>query len=276
MDHYRELKYRLFQRMAGDDLCLVHEDECDEIKAAGRGRGEWRSFGTAPGADYRFVGGWVERIGHPRLDIRGTYFDNPVVGPAAAAAIAAVEYAGVEPVQAAHLLASFHPLPHRLQTVHTSGGVRFIDDSKATSLTAMMAGIRMARGPVRLIAGGTAKETDFTIATDLLADRTARVYLVGRDSAAMYAAWHGPVDCVQAGTLERAMRLAVADAVDGDQVLLSPGCASFDQFANYAERGNRFTQLARSLCRPVPPQESDAKAMDNTTASVTIRNPVFT
>jgi UDP-N-acetylmuramoylalanine--D-glutamate ligase len=170
------------------------------------------------------------------------------LGAAAAAGVAALRHVGVDDARIENGLAAFVPLAHRLQTVAVSRqGVRYVDDSKATSLAATAAALRMAQGPVRLIAGGLLKEKDLDGVKELLTQTTKKVYLIGQCAEQMFQAWSASVPCQVCGTLERAVEAARRDALPGDVVLLSPGTASFDQFTSYRERGERFTERVRAV-----------------------------
>ena len=120
-----------------------------------------------------------------------------------------------------------------------------MDDSKATNLASLVAGVRMQPGRVRLIAGGRPKERDWSAATDVLQEKAAAVYLIGEAAEAMRGAWKDVVSCEICGDLERAVEVAREAAREGETVLLAPGCTSFDQFASYGERGKRFEVCVR-------------------------------
>jgi UDP-N-acetylmuramoylalanine--D-glutamate ligase len=173
----------------------------------------------------------------------GSYFDNEVLAVNGAAAVWLMRAAGLADAAVAAAFASFEPLPHRMQTVCERGGVRYIDDSKATSLAALAAGTRMAGRPVRLIAGGLGKGDDAFSSIRYLQSTTKKVYLIGRCANQLYDAWHSAVPCEMCGTLEAAVAAASRDARPGEAVLLSPGAASFDQFKNFGARGDRFAAL---------------------------------
>jgi UDP-N-acetylmuramoylalanine--D-glutamate ligase len=135
-----------------------------------------------------------------------------------------------------------------MQTVAVSRqGVRYINDSKATTLAATAAALRMARGRVRLIAGGLLKEKELDGVKELLTQTVEKVYLIGRCAEQMFQAWSASVPCEECGTLERAVDAAQREALPGEIVLLSPGTASFDQFTSYRERGERFTERVRAV-----------------------------
>ena len=188
--------------------------------------------------------------------IAGSYFDNPVLLPNGAAAVRLLRAAGLADAAIAAGFAAFVPLPHRMAFVCTSDGVRFIDDSKATSIAALCAGVAMASGSgasgegptgpsCRLIAGGQAKGDNPKNAISLLQSGVKKVYLIGHCAQQFSEAWSGTVPCEMCGTLENAVAAAKRDAVSGETVLLSPGTASFDQFKSYAERGDAFAALAK-------------------------------
>jgi UDP-N-acetylmuramoylalanine--D-glutamate ligase len=105
----------------------------------------------------------------------------------------------------------------------------------------------MCSGKVHLIAGGRPKESDFSLAKDLLAQRVSHLYLIGEASGAMQAAWGDAVRCDSCGTLENAVIAAQKQAKPGETVLLSPACTSFDQFRDFNERGDCFAAAVRRL-----------------------------
>jgi UDP-N-acetylmuramoylalanine--D-glutamate ligase len=139
-------------------------------------------------------------------------------------------------------LSSFHGLPHRLALVHQADGVRWFDDSKATTPEATLLAVASfpERARLHLIAGGRSKGADLG-PVSRLALELAGLYAIGETARSVAA--DGGQDC---GTLDEAVRRIRAALRPGDVVLLSPGCASWDQFENYEHRGRRFAALARS------------------------------
>ena len=180
-----------------------------------------------------------------------TYFDNPVLSRNALAATQLLWAAGVDDKTIRRAFLAFEPLPHRMQTVADKDGVRYVDDSKATSIAALVAGVEMVPKPrvlsssrnVLLIAGGLPKGDDPKIALPVLTKRVKKVYLIGQCAEKFRSAWSGAVDCEVCGTMEKAVGAAKRDAEKGDTVLLSPGTASFDQFKSFGERGEVFARL---------------------------------
>ena len=174
-----------------------------------------------------------------------SYFDNPILLSNGVAAAELMRVAGLTDAQIAEGFATFVALPHRMNLICERDGVRYVDDSKATSLAALEAGVIMAGAPVRLIAGGLPKGDDPNSVVSTLTKRVRKVYLIGQCAEVFAEAWKSSVDCVICGTMERAVKAAARDAEKGETVLLSPGTASFDQFKSYGERGDVFAQLVK-------------------------------
>ena len=143
-------------------------------------------------------------------------------------------------------LARYRALPHRMTPIAEAGGVLFIDDSKGTTVTATQAALDGAGRPVVLIAGGDGKGQSF-VPLRTSVDRACRaVLLIGRDAPQIARALMGTNARVESvGTLDAAVARAVELALPGDVVLLSPACASLDQFRDYIERGTRFEALVK-------------------------------
>ena len=187
---------------------------------------------------------------------RGSYFDNPVLAANGAMAVWLLDAAGVPENVIREAFARFEPLAHRMNNLGVFGGVRAIDDSKATSLAALQAGVIMATSDsadksapsakkIRLIAGGLPKGDDPASVVPLLTERVKKVYLIGKSAEAFSNAWKPAVDCEICGDMERAVGKAMREAECGETVLLSPGTASFDQFKSFGERGDVFAALIK-------------------------------
>lgn len=177
--------------------------------------------------------------------LAGSYFDNDILRTNGARAIALMRVAGLADETIRQAFATFAPLPHRMNLVGTFGGVRCIDDSKATSLAALAAGVTMAGAGIRLIAGGLPKGDDPNSVCELLTNRVKKVYLIGQCAEAFAVAWKSVVDCEICGTMDKAVQTAMREAANGETLLLSPGTASFDQFKSFGERGDVFAGLVK-------------------------------
>lgn len=253
MDAYAAVKARMFNRMTRNDSGIVLEENLSLIKKLSNGGNKWLSFGLTDKADYQYRDGKVcfktpGRAGKS-VDFRGTTFANEVLGLMTAAAVAALRVCGVGSRVIERAARQYKPLPHRMQTVVCKRGVTFINDSKATNLAALAAGVRMCSGPVRLIAGGLLKENKLNFIKKTLVKQVVGAYLIGEASKMMGKAWGDGVCCFQCGNIRTAMRCAWRDSRPGDFVLLSPGCASFDQFEDFEDRGKQFIRIAKLLTK---------------------------
>ena len=250
LEAYRDMKLRLFANMRESDTAILPYEFFQGLEKPERffpnpgkkGSMGRKTFGAEPGADFCFSSGKVGDV-----DLTGTRFDNPVLGLAGSAVAAVCSACGVPARAMEEAARDFIPLPHRTALVAEIDGVRYVDDSKATNLAAMCAAVEMCPGKVHLIAGGRAKEHDFSLAKDLLAQRVSRLYLIGEASGAMQAAWGDAVRCDSCGTLQAAVTAARKQAKPGETVLLSPACTSFDQFRDFNERGECFSAAVRGL-----------------------------
>ncbi len=167
----------------------------------------------------------------------------------AAAAAAAARAAGLPDEAVAAALATFPGVEHRLELVAERHGVRFVNDSKATNTVAARTALEAFDAPLRLILGGSLKGESFRPLAEAIAARGGvDVLLIGVASDELGAALEGAgVAYERAGTLARAVAAAAARARPGDVVLLSPACASYDQFENFARRGEEFRRLVQNL-----------------------------
>ena len=166
----------------------------------------------------------------------------------AAAATAVARTAGVGDDAIAEALRTFPGVPHRLELVRELRGVRWVNDSKATNTAAAARGVAAYDAPLRLILGGSLKGEDFGPFARELPPNVRSIYLVGAASDELAAALDGAGRTyTRAGDLPTAVASVAADAEAGDVVLLSPACASFDQFRDFEERGDTFRRLVQDL-----------------------------
>jgi UDP-N-acetylmuramoylalanine--D-glutamate ligase len=160
----------------------------------------------------------------------------------AAAATAAARASGIGDDAIAQGLRAFPGVPHRLELVAEGGGVRYVNDSKATNVGAARRALAAyADEPVHLILGGSLKGEDFRPLADAIGPNVRSIHLIGQAAERLAAAVGGHDD----STLGRAVEHAAGLASPGDVVLLSPACASYDQFENFEERGEEFRRLSR-------------------------------
>jgi UDP-N-acetylmuramoylalanine--D-glutamate ligase len=147
--------------------------------------------------------------------------------------------AGVPDEAVGEALRTFAGVPHRLEEIGVVEGVTYVNDSKATNVASTLVALASFDAPIRLILGGQGKDEDYTPLRAPVAERCAGVYLIGEEAERLAAVVGGE----RCGTLERALDAAAGAARPGEVVLLSPACASFDQFDDYEARGLAFKEL---------------------------------
>ena len=262
MDRYPDLasyaaaKARIFERQDERSVAVLNADD-EQTKAIGDrlelARKRWFSrYGRV--VDGCFVdGGAVIEIapGSPAAELF-TVGERAMVGShntenAMAASLLALA-AGGDRGSLRRVVARFDGLPHRTRRVRERHGVVWYDDSKGTNVGATLKSLEgFPDRSVHLILGGTGKGQDFTPLRDTVARKAKTVYLIGKSAAVIERALAGVVPVERSETLDRAVAQAAIDAVRGDVVLLSPACASFDQFNDFAHRGRRFQELVGAL-----------------------------
>jgi UDP-N-acetylmuramoylalanine--D-glutamate ligase len=165
----------------------------------------------------------------------------------AAATVASI--LGCTPEQLREALESFRGVPHRMEFVGEWGGVRYINNSMCTNADALEKSLQATPKPCLVIAGGVDKNDSIAQLAESLARHAAHVLLIGRDGAAVGAALDalGYTRWRYVGDLASAVAEAARLARAGDTVILAPGCASFDQFRNFADRGEQFKRLVREV-----------------------------
>lgn len=254
LERYAALKGRLFEQQAADDFRVqpLGDARITALLRPMRSRAVWFGF-----ADPTGDGVWLEGDSlRWRFDgSHGTLLrreEVPLPGPhntenmtAAAAAALAV---GVSPPAIAKALREFKGLPHRLTLVATIDGVRYVNDSKATNVDAMRRALESYDAPIVLIAGGRDKDGDFAAVAPLVHERVRHLVTLGEAAEKIEGAWP-QVPTTRAATLEAAVASARSHATPGGVVLLSPGCASYDMFRNFEDRGARFEAAVHTLER---------------------------
>ncbi|MBW3592904.1 MAG: UDP-N-acetylmuramoyl-L-alanine--D-glutamate ligase [Actinobacteria bacterium] len=223
---YRDAKLRMFANQTREDVAVVP-----------------RGFDPVPGMAKRIEFSADDELPEEPF-IRGEHNREN-----AAAATAAARAIGIAEEAIGFALRTFPGVPHRLEPVRELGGVLYVNDSKATNPEAAERALSAyVTNPVRLILGGSLKGASFDrLAQEAGRRRVVRAYLIGAAAPELAAALaRAGVEHVEAGDLESAVRLARADAEPGDVVLLSPACASFDQFRDYEERGRAFRLLVEA------------------------------
>ncbi len=163
----------------------------------------------------------------------------------ALAALALAEVLALPMESAVDALRQYSGLPHRTELVAEQDGIRWVDDSKGTNVGATVAAVDGLQGPILLIAGGQAKQQDFSPLSRALTGKARSVILLGQDAALMEGALASVCPVSRVADMKKAVEVAQAKARRGDTVLLSPACGSQDMFADFAERGRLFADEVR-------------------------------
>lgn len=250
---YFAAKLRLFDNQNADDIAVLNAD--DERVASVDVRGRRRLFSRrGPVADGCYLDGDVVVEVDPGGE-DGPLFarrDLPLPGvhnlENAMAAALLSRAMGADPVSIASGLSGFEGLPHRLQKVGECRGVAWYDDSKATNFAATVMSLAgFADDSIHLILGGRNKGGDPTDLIHELSRKARRIYLIGEAAEEIARDLAGVVPAELCGTMEAAVAAAARRARPGEVVLLSPCCASFDQYRDFAARGDHFQSLVRGL-----------------------------
>jgi UDP-N-acetylmuramoylalanine--D-glutamate ligase len=220
-DAYRAAKLQIFENQTGADTAVVPNDLDHKVRAR---RVEFSADDPLPA--------------EPSL--RGRHNREN-----AAAATAAARAAGATDDEIARGLREFKGVPHRLEVVAERGGIRYVNDSKATNVAAALRALAAYEDePVRLILGGSRKGEDFAPLAAGLGPNVGAVYVIGETADELARVIP---DTIRAGDLATAVERAAAAAQPGEVVLLSPACASYDQFRDFEERGEEFKRLVANL-----------------------------
>ena len=247
-EEYAHAKMRMFENQLERDMAVLNADDPEITKRMpAKPHIFWfsRQKRVATGAFlrdneiiFRNEGSEAVLARRDQIPLRGEHNVENVL-----AACAAAYLAGATPAAIASGVKSFRGVEHRLEFAGEISGVQFYNDSKATNVDAAVKAVEAFPGPLVVILGGKDKGSPYTPLRELLHQRARVALLIGEAAPKIATDLEGAVEIRQAGTLERAMQLAMETAQPGDTVLLAPACSSFDQFENYEQRGRAFKEL---------------------------------
>jgi UDP-N-acetylmuramoylalanine--D-glutamate ligase len=241
-ENYASAKGNLFRtQQSGDHAILNADDEvCRSFESLTPGKAVW--FGS------RDIKAGVVYVGKEALM---PLSDIPIPGLHNAenvmAAAAVAQLVGVPMTRIAAAVSTFKAVEHRLEFVTEIQGVRFYNDSKATSVDATIKALDSFEGNLWVILGGKDKGSDYTVLRDRLSRKAHAALLIGAAAEKIAGHIEGATQIIRSETLDRAVSDAWAQAKPGDTVLLAPACASFDQFQSYEHRGRHFKELVTKL-----------------------------
>ncbi len=265
MQRYAAAKFRIYANQCSQDTLVYNADD-----------GLLNAHFTAQDASFQFqlIPFGMEPVADDSLDCRTILLDNEVIIARTAeadepiiaiteflknsfrgrhnisnvlAAIAVARALGISHEAIVAALKAFDGVEHRQEFVKTINGVDWVNDSKATNLNAMRQALASLPATAVLIAGGRDKGNDYSTVADLVREKITLLIAIGESAPKIIAAFDGVVPLKAASSLEEALRFAREAAVQGQTVLFSPACASFDMFDNFEDRGRQFKQCVHRL-----------------------------
>jgi UDP-N-acetylmuramoylalanine--D-glutamate ligase len=249
---YGEAKRRIFMNQTAEDFGVANARDAATMQMLSSGKGQPFTFGfgkpesqaarwdgAAMSVD---VGGLVERYQVKNRALRGDHnLENAMV------AVLAARLGGVNADKIQVGLDAFPGLAHRIEYAGTVNGVEYVNDSKGTNVDSTVVALKAFPKGIWLIAGGRGKGAPYAPMVEVSKGRVKCVLTIGEDAPKVKSAYQGMAEVVDCGDLAGAIKLAHARATAGDVVLLSPACASYDQFKNFEERGEIFKTMVKAL-----------------------------
>src|SRR5579862_94144 len=265
LDAYGAAKARIFANQTKNDSAVLNADDAASAAyAPALSRVLWfsRKKMVMPGAYVR--DGKIVFAHHGEEELIISVSQVPLPGAHnlenVLAAVVATRLAGVRPAQIEAGIKSFAGVEHRLEFVAEINGVRYYNDSKATNVDATLKALDSFPGRVLIILGGKDKDSDYTQLRTALLEKAILALLIGAAAEKIESQIEGSVAIRRSGTIENAVDTAFHSAHAGDVVLLSPACASFDQFQNFEHRGRVFKELVHQLEKRAPPRPEELSA----------------
>ncbi|MDD5618256.1 MAG: UDP-N-acetylmuramoyl-L-alanine--D-glutamate ligase [Candidatus Omnitrophica bacterium] len=224
LNEYLEAKKRIFLNQRGDDFVVLNYADSNLSNLANETKAKVVFFGGGKSG-----------------------FDENKFNPNQLAVLKVAEILGLDLNICFKALSEFKGIEHRMEFVANIGGVDFVNDSKGTNVDSTIWGLKNSVKPLILIAGGRDKGSDFTVIKDLVNKKVKHLVLFGEAKEKIKKALGAIVQTSEAKNIEEAVNISFNQAENGDCVLLSPMCASFDMFSNYEERGRIFKDIVRNL-----------------------------
>jgi UDP-N-acetylmuramoylalanine--D-glutamate ligase len=248
---YGAAKARVFENQTEEDWMVVNADDPAVLELAKDGRAKRRAFSRQGGTDVAtsVTNGWIASAATgPLVPLAAIHLIGAHLVDDVMAAATIADIAGVPAPRMTEAVDGFHGLEHAMELVGERGGVRFVNDSKATNVEAAVRSIESFDRGVVAIIGGQFKGGDLTLLREPLKSRATAVVAIGESRAVVREALESVVPVHDGGmSIEDAVTRAFALAKPSGVVLLAPACASFDMFRDYAERGRRFKEEVAKL-----------------------------
>jgi UDP-N-acetylmuramoylalanine--D-glutamate ligase len=255
IEGYAAAKARLVLSQTANDYCVLNADDACVAAMAGYVQScvRWFSLSNPVPQGLSAKGNAICANGDPVAEVSDTSLPGRHNLANVLAALTMVRAAGFDWALTLEALRTFRGVEHRIEFVMQRNGVAYYNDSKSTNIDSLRVALESFSTPVILIAGGQGKGADYRVLRDLIHRRVKHLVLLGEDAPLMDAAFGDLVPVSRCANMDDAVQRAAARAIEGDIVLLSPACASFDMFDNYEQRGRVFKdsvcQLKEGLLR---------------------------
>ena len=253
MTEYAEAKFRIFEFQTMDDYAVINIGSAELMKRLPKlhSRHVYFSTQSLPGEGVMVIDNEIVFSLNNKLTRICKVNELPLPGKHnlenALAVIAIAGCAGADLSKAKAPLLAFKGVEHRVEYVRELDGVRYYNDSKATTVDSVMTAVNGLPAPIILIMGGKDKGLDYSPLRGLLKEKVKQLILIGQARPLIRQALEGSCPIIECDTLEEAVQQSRKLSASGDSVLLSPACASYDMFKDYEERGRVFKQLVEGL-----------------------------
>lgn len=254
MQDYVETKGRIFENQKPEDAAILNISDKYTPIYSSLVKSRLYLFGF-PGDKGAFrpgcyvVGDHIELLGRPLIKVSQLRIPGPHNLENACAAALMASLCGVDDPAIARTLADFTGVEHRLEPAGEIHGVKFVNDSKGTNVDSVLKALESFDKPIVLILGGRDKAGDFTRLAPLVKEKVTRIVAFGECKHKVVQQLSPAATVVEAGTLEETVNGAYAASEKGGVVLFSPGCASFDMFQNYEDRGRQFKAVVQKMAQ---------------------------
>lgn len=254
MQDYVETKGRIFENQKPEDAALLNVSDKYTPILSSMVKGRLYTFGFPGGKEIQkpgcyAVGDKIELLGRPLIAVSELKIPGPHNVENACAAALMASLCGVPDQAIVKTLQEFTGVEHRLEPAGEINGIRFVNDSKGTNVDSVMKALESFEKPIVLILGGRDKAGDFTKLAPLVKEKVTRIVAFGECKHKVVQQLSSAATVVEAGTLEETVNGAYAACGKGGVVLFSPGCASFDMFQNYEDRGRQFKAVVQKMAQ---------------------------
>jgi UDP-N-acetylmuramoylalanine--D-glutamate ligase len=248
-ENYIASKFRIFQNADLTKTCIFWED--DQVIQSYKHQIPFSNFRTISSKNNHseaFISQDKITLATGEIDLAIAPIQGPHNAINMSAAILAAQAVGISLDQIKEMLPTFHNAPHRLEPCGFSNGLRFVNDSKATNVDAVYYALNSFRQPIILIMGGVDKGNEYEVLDQLVIDKVKGIICLGKDNEKLLAHFSGICKAIfSTDDLQVAVQKAIEWGAEGDVILLSPACASFDLFKNYEDRGDQFKHTVTQL-----------------------------